>query len=274
MSHSRIGRWTEDRTHLLVAALGRDKYDAYMALRVHHYMEYLTTDMMRYSGVNTMDISGAARLLGISSAQVKSRFDVLLLQSLGLSSNHQSQEVRRDVLREYAHDGVRTLSEIRARDERSEAVAQVPQPATINGSESDDSEPGQLTMAYEAPASVATDTPASARDDSLALIYVCPAWVFSARRNSHGGPAEFARVRQSSPEFAKLGIFPAFHHEAQCRHVGVRDKRIDQPPSLKTGRLGDFPPLPHNFLNSAAAAAAWTTHRRALYVRSTSRWIR
>lgn len=173
MSHSRIGRWTDERTGVLVAALGRDEYDAYMALRVHHYMEYLTTGRMRQSGVNTMDISGAARLLGISSAQVKGRLDVVLLQSMGLSSDHQSEKVRLDVLREYAHDGVRTLSEIRARDERSQA--QVPQPATNNGSE-----PDQMTMAYEAPASMATDTPASAPDGRLPLMYGCPAWVFKA----------------------------------------------------------------------------------------------
>ena len=193
MSHSRIGRWTDERTCVLVAALGRDEYDTYMALRVHHYMEYLTTGRMRQSGVNTMDISGAARLLGISSAQVKGRLDVVLLQSMGLSSDHQSEKVRLDVLREYAHDGVRTIAEIRARDERSQA--QVPQPATSNGSE-----PDQMTMAYEAPASMATDTPASALDGRLPLMYGCPAWAFEARRNAYGGP----------PEFARLGIFDEY----------------------------------------------------------------
>lgn len=135
--------WTESEDALLADAFGgHDALDMHIARRVHAYLDYLVSGRTVVTAPPKHALRIAIKTTGRSRGQVLSRLMCLTRIALGMSVSEGLRQARRDVLRQYALAGLRTLDEIQAADKGGQltvpgidapkAAAPAPKPRTLD----------------------------------------------------------------------------------------------------------------------------------------------
>jgi hypothetical protein len=117
--------WSDDEDINLSAAFGPNgEFFDYMARRIDAYLDSLTTGRVRHMPLPAGVLERASRATNRTSDQVIGRLFTIVQRDLGLSIDESKRGARREVLREYARLGIRTLSGVLQADK----AAASPQP--------------------------------------------------------------------------------------------------------------------------------------------------
>lgn len=128
-------RWTEEDDMLLGDAFGKGtEFLDYIADRIAAYLDHLDQGRLRHIPVSDTVINRAVKSTDRNRAQVLSRLTCIVRRDLGLSIDESRRGARRDVLREYARRGIRTLYGVMQADKAAaspqpEQPEQLPLPA-------------------------------------------------------------------------------------------------------------------------------------------------
>lgn len=138
-----LKHWTSAEDAALAAAFGgQAALDMHIARRVHAYLDYLVKGRVVVMTPPNHTLRSAVKATGKSRGQVLNRLEQLSRIALSMNVAESMRGPRRDVLRQYAIAGLRTLDEIRAADEGGQltvpgidapkAAASAPKPRTLD----------------------------------------------------------------------------------------------------------------------------------------------